>query len=156
MSAKFRACFAFLYVPLLTPSLSVVCCRRCLRTQVKLVDVEKVEWLNRRSYSAIGLFLGREGRVLLRSDLGLEDWFELLDVSTNCFYSISSNFITPASAHSPRNAPHRASSAARRSASCRGRAVAPRWRRRRRTPRCSRAATWRWAARSRRRWRTGY
>lgn len=50
-------------------------------SQVKLVDVEKVEWLNRRSYSAIGLFLGREGRVLLRSDLGLEDWFELLDVS---------------------------------------------------------------------------
>lgn len=31
--------------------------------------------------SAIGLFLGREGRDLLRSDLGLEDWFELLDVS---------------------------------------------------------------------------
>lgn len=52
--------------------------------QIKLVDVEKVEWSNRRSYSAIGLFLGnREGRVLLRCDQGLEDWFELLDVSTN-------------------------------------------------------------------------
>lgn len=51
--------------------------------QVKLVDVEKVEWLNRRSYSAIGLFLGnREGRVLLRSDTGLEDWFELLEECT--------------------------------------------------------------------------
>lgn len=48
--------------------------------QVKLVDVEKVEWLNRRSYSAIGLLLGREGRVLLRCDEGLEDWFELLEV----------------------------------------------------------------------------
>jgi hypothetical protein len=47
--------------------------------QVKLVDVEKVEWLNRRSYSVIGLLLGREGRVLLRCDSGLEDWFELLE-----------------------------------------------------------------------------
>lgn len=50
--------------------------------QVKLVDVEKVEWLNRRSYSAISLFLGREGRVLLRAEHGLEDWFELLEVMT--------------------------------------------------------------------------
>uniref|UniRef100_A0A182PW22 PH domain-containing protein n=1 Tax=Anopheles epiroticus TaxID=199890 RepID=A0A182PW22_9DIPT len=50
---------------------------------IKLVDVEKVEWLNRRSYSAIGLLLGsREGRVLLRSDQGLEDWFELLEECT--------------------------------------------------------------------------
>jgi hypothetical protein len=49
---------------------------------VKLVDVEKVEWLNRRSYSVIGLLLGREGRVLLRSDSGLEDWFELLEECT--------------------------------------------------------------------------
>lgn len=48
--------------------------------QVKLVDVEKVEWLNRRSYSAISLYLGREGRVLLRCDQCLEDWFELLEV----------------------------------------------------------------------------
>lgn len=53
----------------------------CFLFQVKLVDVEKVEWLNRRSYSAISLFLGREGRVLLRSEHGLEDWFELLEVS---------------------------------------------------------------------------
>lgn len=50
--------------------------------KIKLVDVEKVEWLNRRSYSAISLFLGREGRVLLRTDAGLEDWFELLEECT--------------------------------------------------------------------------
>ncbi|XP_055592800.1 uncharacterized protein DDB_G0283357 [Uranotaenia lowii] len=51
--------------------------------KIKLVDVEKVEWLNRRSYSAIGLLLGaREGRVLLRCDQGLEDWFELLEECT--------------------------------------------------------------------------
>ncbi|XP_039449459.1 homeobox protein 2 isoform X1 [Culex pipiens pallens] len=51
--------------------------------KIKLVDVEKVEWLNRRSYSAIGLLLGsREGRVLLRCDHGLEDWFELLEECT--------------------------------------------------------------------------
>lgn len=57
-------------------------CCPCSLSQIKLVDVEKVEWSNRRSYSAIGLFLGnREGRVLLRCDQGLEDWFELLDVS---------------------------------------------------------------------------
>ncbi|XP_036322351.1 uncharacterized protein LOC118736363 [Rhagoletis pomonella] len=53
-----------------------------LHLQVKLVDVEKVEWLNRRSYSAIGLLLGREGRILLRCDNGLEDWFELLEECT--------------------------------------------------------------------------
>lgn len=56
--------------------------------QVKLVDVEKVEWLNRRSYSAIGLLLGREGRVLLRCDEGLEDWFELLEVCNLFIFSI--------------------------------------------------------------------
>ncbi|XP_065090984.1 GATA zinc finger domain-containing protein 14 [Ochlerotatus camptorhynchus] len=51
--------------------------------KIKLVDVEKVEWLNRRSYSVIGLLLGaREGRVLLRCDQGLEDWFELLEECT--------------------------------------------------------------------------
>ncbi|XP_064553473.1 uncharacterized protein LOC135438867 isoform X2 [Drosophila montana] len=50
--------------------------------KIKLVDVEKVEWLNRRSYSVIGLLLGREGRVLLRCDDGLEDWFELLEECT--------------------------------------------------------------------------
>ncbi|XP_055548818.1 putative uncharacterized protein DDB_G0289263 [Wyeomyia smithii] len=51
--------------------------------KIKLVDVEKVEWMNRRSYSAIGLLLGaREGRVLLRCEQGLEDWFELLEECT--------------------------------------------------------------------------
>lgn len=64
-------------------------------SQIKLVDVEKVEWSNRRSYSAIGLFLGnREGRVLLRCDQGLEDWFELLDVSPA--FSINYFFPSPA------------------------------------------------------------
>lgn len=51
------------------------------------MDVEKVEWLNRRSYSAIGLLLGREGRVLLRCDDGLEDWFELLEASRRGIFS---------------------------------------------------------------------
>lgn len=59
--------------------------------QVKLVDVEKVEWLNRRSYSAIGLLLGREGRVLLRCDDGLEDWFELLEVSVCVLNYVQNN-----------------------------------------------------------------
>lgn len=67
-----------------------------LFSQVKLVDVEKVEWLNRRSYSAISLFLGREGRVLLRAEHGLEDWFELLEVSEsrilNCSNESENNF----------------------------------------------------------------
>lgn len=36
--------------------------------------------MNRRSYSVIGLHLGREGRILLRYEQGLEDWFELLEV----------------------------------------------------------------------------
>lgn len=52
------------------------------------MDVEKVEWLNRRSYSVIGLSLGREGRVLFRTENDLEDWFELLDVRLNNIYNI--------------------------------------------------------------------
>lgn len=71
----------FVFKPILQTKLILNLNFNYLYFQVKLVDVEKVEWLNRRSYSAIGLVLGREGRVLLRSDLGLEDWFELLDVS---------------------------------------------------------------------------
>lgn len=50
--------------------------------KIKLIDVDKVEWLNRRSYSVIGLHLGREGRILLRYEQGLEDWFELLEECT--------------------------------------------------------------------------
>ncbi|XP_073986957.1 uncharacterized protein isoform X2 [Rhodnius prolixus] len=51
--------------------------------KVKLVELEKVEWLNKKSYSAIGLTLqGRESRILLRGSVGLEDWFELLEECT--------------------------------------------------------------------------
>ena len=56
------------------------------------MDVEKVEWLNRRNYSAIGLLLGREGRVLLRCDDDLEDWFELLEVCF-CFSFLQIEFL---------------------------------------------------------------
>nr|CAD7195872.1 unnamed protein product [Timema douglasi] len=47
--------------------------------KVKLADVERVDWINRKTYSTIVLELGREGRVLLRAADGLEDWFELLE-----------------------------------------------------------------------------
>lgn len=48
--------------------------------KVKLVDVEKVEWINKKSYSTIALALqDRDYRILLRTNEGLEDWFELLD-----------------------------------------------------------------------------
>jgi hypothetical protein len=50
--------------------------------QVKLVEVERVEWINKKNYSTVALVLGRDGRVLLRAANGLEDWFELLEVST--------------------------------------------------------------------------
>ncbi|XP_026472391.1 uncharacterized protein LOC113376616 [Ctenocephalides felis] len=50
--------------------------------KVKLVDVLSVQWLNRKSYSAVCLDVGREGRVLLRAAEGLEDWFELLEECT--------------------------------------------------------------------------
>ncbi|CAG2066223.1 unnamed protein product, partial [Timema podura] len=45
----------------------------------KLADVDRVDWINRKTYSTIVLELGREGRVLLRAADGLEDWFELLE-----------------------------------------------------------------------------
>lgn len=48
--------------------------------QLKLVDVERVEWINRKSYSTVAVELPREDRLLLRAADGLEDWFELLEV----------------------------------------------------------------------------
>ncbi|KAF6215186.1 hypothetical protein GE061_009938 [Apolygus lucorum] len=51
--------------------------------KVKLVELEKVEWLTKKSYNAIGLTLqGRESRILLRASSGLEDWFEVLEECT--------------------------------------------------------------------------
>lgn len=47
--------------------------------KVKLVDVDRVEWENKRTYSAVALVLGREGKIYLRAPEGLEDWFELLE-----------------------------------------------------------------------------
>lgn len=47
--------------------------------KVKLVDVDRVEWENKRTYSAVALILGREGKIYLRAPDGLEDWFELLE-----------------------------------------------------------------------------
>nr|CAD7261072.1 unnamed protein product [Timema shepardi] len=53
----------------------------CVPGEVKLADVERVDWINRKTYSTIVLELGREGRVLLRAADGLEDWFELLELA---------------------------------------------------------------------------
>lgn len=50
--------------------------------KIKLVDVEKVEWVNKKTYSTVILELGRDGKILLRAPDGLEDWFELLEECT--------------------------------------------------------------------------
>ncbi|XP_065202822.1 uncharacterized protein LOC135833119 isoform X2 [Planococcus citri] len=51
--------------------------------KVKLVEVEKVEWVNKKSYSTVALVLqDRDYRILLRTNEGLEDWFELLEECT--------------------------------------------------------------------------
>ncbi|RZF42218.1 hypothetical protein LSTR_LSTR004367 [Laodelphax striatellus] len=51
--------------------------------KIKLVEVEKVEWINKKSYSTIGITLqARDSRILLRATVGLEDWFELLEECT--------------------------------------------------------------------------
>ncbi|CAH0558271.1 unnamed protein product, partial [Brassicogethes aeneus] len=47
--------------------------------KVKLVDVDRVEWENKKTYSTVALVLGRDGKIYLRSADGLEDWFELLE-----------------------------------------------------------------------------
>lgn len=47
--------------------------------KIKLVDVDKVEWVNKKTYSTVSLELGRDGKILLRAGEGLEDWFELLE-----------------------------------------------------------------------------
>ncbi|KAK6619353.1 hypothetical protein RUM44_003735 [Polyplax serrata] len=50
--------------------------------KIKLVDVERVTWINKKTYSAIALDFGRDGRILLRSQRGLEDWFDSLEECT--------------------------------------------------------------------------
>ncbi|KAJ8984062.1 hypothetical protein NQ317_006560 [Molorchus minor] len=47
--------------------------------KVKLIDVERVEWENKKTYSTVALVLGRDGKIYLRAADGLEDWFELLE-----------------------------------------------------------------------------
>lgn len=47
--------------------------------KIKLVDVDRVEWENKKTYSTVALVLGRDGKILLRAPEGLEDWFELLE-----------------------------------------------------------------------------
>lgn len=47
--------------------------------KVKLIDVERVEWENKKTYSTVALILGRDGKIYLRAADGLEDWFELLE-----------------------------------------------------------------------------
>uniref|UniRef100_A0AAR5PFU9 PH domain-containing protein n=1 Tax=Dendroctonus ponderosae TaxID=77166 RepID=A0AAR5PFU9_DENPD len=47
--------------------------------KVKLVDVDRVEWENKKTYSTVALVIGRDGKIYLRAADGLEDWFELLE-----------------------------------------------------------------------------
>lgn len=47
--------------------------------KVKLVDVDRVEWENKKTYSTVALILGRDGKIYLRAADGLEEWFELLE-----------------------------------------------------------------------------
>ncbi|XP_076270160.1 uncharacterized protein LOC143202479 isoform X2 [Rhynchophorus ferrugineus] len=47
--------------------------------KVKLVDVDRVEWENKKTYSTVALVIGRDGKIYLRASDGLEDWFELLE-----------------------------------------------------------------------------
>ncbi|CAG9859240.1 unnamed protein product [Phyllotreta striolata] len=52
--------------------------------KIKLIDVVKIEWENKKTYSTVALSLGRDGKIYLRSSEGLEDWFELLE---ECMYT---------------------------------------------------------------------
>lgn len=47
--------------------------------KIKLVDLDRVEWENKKTYSTVALVLGRDGKIYLRAADGLEDWFELLE-----------------------------------------------------------------------------
>nr|CAI5855383.1 unnamed protein product [Callosobruchus analis] len=47
--------------------------------KVKLVDIIRIEWENKKTYSTVALVLGRDGKIYLRAAEGLEDWFELLE-----------------------------------------------------------------------------
>ncbi|PSN55427.1 hypothetical protein C0J52_05673 [Blattella germanica] len=66
--------------------------------KVKLVEVERVEWINKKNYSTVALVLGRDGRVLLRAADGLEDWFELLE---ECMLSSKERRRALRSSHDP-------------------------------------------------------
>lgn len=52
--------------------------------KIKLVDIDRVLWENRKNYSTVALVflssMGRtDGKIFLRASEGLEDWFELLE-----------------------------------------------------------------------------
>lgn len=47
--------------------------------KIKLVDLDRVEWENKKTYSTVALILGRDGKIYLRAADGLEDWFEHLE-----------------------------------------------------------------------------
>lgn len=47
--------------------------------KVKLVDVDRIEWENKKTYSTVALILGRDGKIYLRAADGLEEWYELLE-----------------------------------------------------------------------------
>lgn len=66
--------------------------------KVKLVEVERVEWINKKNYSTVVLVLGRGDKVLLRAADGLEDWFELLE---ECMLSSKERRRALRSSHDP-------------------------------------------------------
>ena len=55
----------------------------CPFFQIKLVEVEEVELLDRRGYLVISITLSTrgEGKIYLRKTEGIRDWFNSLQVS---------------------------------------------------------------------------
>jgi hypothetical protein len=52
-----------------------------LDPQLKLVDVDSVELLDKRGYLTICLTLVKEGKIYLRRPEGIRDWYNSLQVN---------------------------------------------------------------------------
>ncbi|XP_022918986.1 uncharacterized protein [Onthophagus taurus] len=50
--------------------------------KIKLMELTRVEWENKKTYSTVALILDRDNKIYLRASDGLEDWFELLEECT--------------------------------------------------------------------------
>ena len=56
---------------------------------MKLSDIESLELVDRRGYLTITISQLREGKIFLRTTQGLQDWYNVIQVNTQSFFTLS-------------------------------------------------------------------